>query len=80
LEGLLILVLAALSFGAGYLARSMVSRRRREEFRKWAPYTEAGFLPHANNNAPRAPEPTGDLGQMLSRWEERARSRKRAAN
>jgi hypothetical protein len=44
--GLLILILtAAISFGAGYVTRAAVSRKRRAEYLKWEPYLPPSSRP-----------------------------------
>ncbi|MDA9531978.1 hypothetical protein [Bradyrhizobium sp. CCBAU 25338] len=74
----------AIAFAAGYFARDYVSRKRRAEARRWREYSEPDWL-HANAPAntnelakagTAAPVPTGELGQMLGRWESRARARR----
>lgn len=77
---LLVLLLLLGSFGAGYLTRSMISRQRRAEARRWAPYTQPNWLPSdpANRNE-KAPPARGELGQMLARWHDRALSRRLAS-
>ncbi|WP_246583479.1 hypothetical protein [Bradyrhizobium iriomotense] len=77
----LVMLLAA-AFAAGYFTRAHVSRKRRAEARRWREYTEPDWL---SANAPAntnevtnkaAPVVTGELGQMLDRWESRARARR----
>jgi hypothetical protein len=44
--GLLILILtAAISFGAGYVTRAAVSRKRRADYLKWQPYLPPSSRP-----------------------------------
>jgi hypothetical protein len=75
LQGIVILlVLLAGSYAAGYFTRGYISRRRRENARIWRDYIEPEQQRPANSNRP--PEMHGDLGQMLSRWEDRARARR----
>ena len=77
LQGVLILlVLIGLAYGAGYYTRDHISRRRRERARIWKNYTEPAWLQPANTNQPSPKLAHGDLGQMLGRWEDRARSRR----
>jgi hypothetical protein len=79
-----LLMLLAIAFAAGYFTRDYASRKRRAEARRWREYTEPGWLhaaapantnEAANTNAV-APPATGELGQMLDRWESRARARR----
>ena len=79
-----LLILLAIAFAAGYFTRDYASRKRRAEARRWREYTEPGWLRAAapantneiaNTNAA-APTSTGELGQMLDRWESRARARR----
>jgi len=79
-----LLMLLAIAFAAGYFTRDYASRKRRAEARRWREYTEPGWLRAAapantneiaNTNAA-APASTGELGQMLDRWESRARARR----
>lgn len=83
--GVVVLVLLlGIAFAAGYFTRDHVSRKRRAEARRWREYTEPDWL---RANAPAntneianinriAPPATGELGQMLDRWETRARARR----
>ncbi|OKO87978.1 hypothetical protein AC629_12120 [Bradyrhizobium sp. NAS80.1] len=83
--GVVVLVLLlGIAFAAGYFTRDYVSRKRRAEARRWREYTEPDWL---KANAPAntneianinriAPPATGELGQMLDRWETRARARR----
>lgn len=79
-----LVILLAFAFAAGYFARDHVSRKRRAEARRWREYTEPDWLSAntpANTNEiskPGAAVPgvTGELGQMLNRWESRARARR----
>ncbi|RXH02201.1 hypothetical protein [Bradyrhizobium vignae] len=79
-----LVILLAIAFAAGYFTRDHVSRKRRAEARRWREYTEPDWL---SANAPAntneitnartaAPAVTGELGQMLNRWENRARARR----
>ena len=71
-------LLLLLSFGAGYLTRDIISRRRRAEARRWAPYTQPNWLPaHPANHNKKAHTLQGELGQMLNHWDQRARARRR---
>ena len=81
-----LIMLLAIAFAAGYFTRDYASRKRRAEARRWREYTdsEPGWLranaPANTNEAARtkaaAPVATGELGQMLDRWENRARARR----
>ncbi|WBL76781.1 hypothetical protein I3J27_27700 [Bradyrhizobium xenonodulans] len=87
MQGVVVLViLLGIAFAAGYFTRGYMSRKRREEARRWRSYAEPDWLrarPPANTNevtainqmAPPAPA-NGELGQMLDRWENRARARR----
>ncbi|MGT2435267.1 hypothetical protein ACU4GH_04575 [Bradyrhizobium betae] len=80
-----LVIALAIAFAAGYVTRDLVSRRRRAEARRWREYTEPGWLranAPANTNEVAAAQQTalpptanGELGQMLDRWERRARAR-----
>ncbi|MBR0952479.1 hypothetical protein [Bradyrhizobium canariense] len=81
-----LVLLLGIAFAAGYFTRDHVSRKRRAEARRWREYTEPDWL---SANAPAntneiaiagnaAPVATGELGQMLNRWESRARARRTA--
>lgn len=82
----ILIVLLGIAFAAGYVLRDLKSRRRRAEARRWSDYSEPDWLaarPPANTNELTAanriagPAPaTGELGQMLDRWETRARARR----
>jgi hypothetical protein len=74
-------LLLGIAFAAGYFTRDFVSRKRRADARRWRGYTQPDWLPAAapantneigSTNAPA----TGELGQMLNRWESRARARR----
>nr|WP_249809681.1 hypothetical protein [Bradyrhizobium sp. 139] len=79
-----LVIALAIAFAAGYFTRDFVSRKRRAEARRWREYTVPGWLraaAPANTNEVAAgnaalPPATGELGQMLDRWESRARSRR----
>lgn len=75
LASIVLFLLLSTSFGAGYLTRDLISRKRRAEARRWAPYVQPDWLPSqpANHNQT---APIGELGQMLARWDERKRSRR----
>jgi len=81
-----LIVLLGIAFAAGYVTRELISRKRRAEARRWRGYEQPDWL---NANAPAntndvtatnrmaAPAPTtSELGQMLNRWETRARARR----
>ncbi|MDN4999368.1 hypothetical protein ACFQZO_00550 [Bradyrhizobium sp. GCM10027634] len=81
-----LIILLAIAFAAGYFLRDLMSRKRRADARRWRGYVQPDWLnaqPPANTNeitatnkmAPPAPA-TGELGQMLDRWENRARMRR----
>nr|WP_249797697.1 hypothetical protein [Bradyrhizobium sp. 199] len=76
-------VLLGVAFAAGYFTREFISNKRRAEARRWREYNEPDWLPAnapANTNIASAvtaiPVVTGELGQMLDRWETRARARR----
>ncbi|WP_439362017.1 hypothetical protein [Bradyrhizobium sp. DASA03007] len=78
-----LVILLAIPFAAGYFTRDYVSRKRRAEARRWREYTEPDWLsahaPANTNeitNAGASVVTTGELGQMLNRWESRARARR----
>jgi hypothetical protein len=83
---IILIVLLGIAFAAGYFTRELISRKRRAEARRWRGYAQPDWLnanAPANTNevtatnkiAPPAPA-TGELGQMLGRWENRARARR----
>jgi hypothetical protein len=78
LAGLLILIaLLALAFAAGYFTRDYISRQRHERARALKNYIVDEPPTPANTNAEfRGNKPNGDLGQMLQRWDSRAKARK----
>lgn len=76
-----LLMLLAMSYAAGYFTRDYVSRRRREQARRWKDYAEPEAPHPANSNEAIPPSEAvagqlSDLGRMLDRWEGRARARK----
>ncbi|SCB46933.1 hypothetical protein GA0061098_101224 [Bradyrhizobium shewense] len=81
---IVLIVLLGIAFAAGYFTREFISNKRRAEARRWREYTEPDWLPAkapANTNEiPSAitaiPVVAGELGQMLNRWESRARARR----
>jgi hypothetical protein len=81
-----LVIALAIAFAAGYFTRDLASRKRRAEARRWREYTEPDWLSAsapANTNevanaGKAAPVATGELGQMLDRWESRARARRTA--
>nr|WP_210268404.1 hypothetical protein [Bradyrhizobium liaoningense] len=83
-QAVVLVVLVSFAFAAGYFTRDHVSRKRRAEARRWREYTEPDWLAaHAPANTNEivkagtaAPVATGELGQMLNRWESRARARR----
>ncbi|WP_246820703.1 hypothetical protein [Bradyrhizobium iriomotense] len=79
-----LIMLLAIAFAAGYFTRDYLSRKRRAQARRWREYTEPDWLsaaaPANTNEVAKkaAPVATGELGQMLDRWESRARARRAA--
>lgn len=77
-----LIMLLAIAFAAGYFTREYASRKRRAEARRWREYAEPDWLSAAapaNTNEltnKASPVATGELGQMLDRWENRARARR----
>ncbi|KYG24272.1 hypothetical protein SE92_31745 [Bradyrhizobium sp. AT1] len=81
---IVLIVLLGAAFAAGYYTRDYISSKRRAEARRWREYAEPDWL---NANAPAntneiasaitaVPVVNGELGQMLTRWETRARARR----
>ena len=70
---LILLALLGVAYAAGYYTRDYISRRRRERAR-----TEPEWPRPANTNRASPKLAHGDLGQMLTRWEDRARVRRSA--
>lgn len=79
IQGVIVLViLLGIAFAAGYFTRDYKSRKRRAEARRSSNYIQPDWLNPtvaANTNETRSPA-TGELGQMLDRWENRARARR----
>jgi hypothetical protein len=80
LDLVVVVVLIGVAFAAGYFTRGYVSRQRRAEARRWREYAQTkpewlGPAAAANTNEAAAPV-SGELGQMLTRWESRARARR----
>lgn len=81
---IVLIVLLGIAFGAGYFTREFISSKRRAEARRWREYIEPDWLPAnapANtseiaNAITAMPVVAGELGQMLNRWEGRARARR----
>jgi hypothetical protein len=74
---LVLLALLGAAYAAGYYTRGFISRKRREHASMWKNYIEPAQPQPANTNqAPPNKIPHGDLGQMLNRWEDRARLRR----
>lgn len=75
----ILIVLLGMAFAGGYLTRDLISRKRRAEARRWRGYAQPDWFdakPPANTNE-NPPVPTvGELGQMMNRWETRARARR----
>lgn len=79
-----LLIFLAMAYGAGYLTRAHVSRRRHEQARRWKDYVDLEQPQPANTNdasplTQMIPAEFGELGRMLDRWENRARARRSAA-
>lgn len=80
----ILIVLLGIAFAAGYFTRDQISRKRHAEARRMRGYAKADWdraTAPANTNEiastrPAAPVATGELGQMLNRWETRARARR----
>ncbi|MFB6447161.1 hypothetical protein [Bradyrhizobium tunisiense] len=81
---IVLIVLLGIAFAAGYFTREFISNKRRAEARRWREYSEPDWLPAnapANTNEiasaiTTVPVVNGELGQMLNRWETRARARR----
>jgi hypothetical protein len=73
---LILLALLGAAYAAGYGTRSYISRRRRERARVWKDAIEPERPQPANTNQAPVEMAHGDLGQMLNRWEDRARLRR----
>jgi hypothetical protein len=78
-EAAVVLVaLLGIAYAAGYFTRDFISRKRRADARRSHGYTQPDWLraaaPANTNETP--PLAVGELGQMLDRWETRARSRR----
>jgi hypothetical protein len=81
---IVLIVLLGIAFAAGYFTREFISNKRRAEARRWREYSEPDWLPAnapANTNEiasaiTAVPVVNGELGQMLNRWETRARARR----
>jgi hypothetical protein len=73
---LVLLALLGVAYAAGYFTRGYISRRRRERTRIWKNYIEPEPPQPANTNQAPLHMTHGDLGQMLDRWEDRARRRR----
>ena len=79
-----LVLLLGIAFAGGYFTRDYVSRKRRAEARRWREYSEPDWLSantaaNANDIAiagKATPVATSELGQMLNRWESRARARR----
>ncbi|TYO63542.1 hypothetical protein FXV83_26935 [Bradyrhizobium hipponense] len=78
LAAVVLFLALAIAFAAGYFTRDFLSRKRRAEARRWREYTQPDWLPAAApaNTNEIVPPATGELGQMLNRWESRARARR----
>ncbi len=76
---IILIALLGIAFAAGYFTRDLISRKRRMEARRWRSYVEADWVhatAPANTNETQPTPATGELGQMLNRWESRARARR----
>jgi hypothetical protein len=80
---IVLIVLLGAAFAAGYYTRDYISSKRRAEARRWREYAEPDWLPTAPANTNEIasaitaiPAVNGELGQMLNRWETRARARR----
>jgi hypothetical protein len=78
---IVLIVLLGIAFAAGYFTRDHISSKRRAEARRWREYSEPDWLSanapaNTNEIASAIPAVTGELGQMLTRWESRARARR----
>jgi hypothetical protein len=73
-----LLVLLGIAYAAGYFTRDFQSRKRRAAARRSGGYAQPDWLsPTVPANTNETPSPAlGELGQMLDRWESRARSRR----
>jgi hypothetical protein len=76
LDVLALLALVGVAYAAGYYTRERASRKRREHARIWKNYIEPERPQPANTNQAPPNMTHGDLGQMLNRWEDRARLRR----
>jgi hypothetical protein len=76
LEVLIVLALLGVAYAAGYYSRDRISRRRREHARVWRNYVEPDPPQPANMNQAPLKATHDDLGQMLNRWQDRARVRR----
>jgi hypothetical protein len=73
----ILIVLLGIAYAAGYFTRDLISRKRHAEARRSRGYAQPDWVaaPPANTNEVSRPA-VGELGQMLDRWETRARSRR----
>ena len=73
-----LIVLLGTAYAAGYVTREFKSRKRRAAARRSGGYTQPDWLsPTVPANTNDTPLPAlGELGQMLDRWETRARTRR----
>jgi hypothetical protein len=63
----LLAISLVISFAAGFMTRDYISRRRRDETRRWSNYIRSSHPPHANSNLS-MPKIASDLGKLLSRY------------
>ncbi|WP_426414113.1 hypothetical protein [Bradyrhizobium ganzhouense] len=73
-----LIVLLGIAYAAGYFTRDFKSRKRRADARRSGRYIQPDWLsPTVPANTNETPLPAiGELGQMLDRWETRARLRR----
>jgi len=74
----ILIVLLGIAYAAGYFTRDLISRKRHAEARRLRGYAQPDWVsatPPANTNEVSRPA-VGELGQMLDRWETRARARR----
>ena len=76
----ILIIMLGIAFAAGYFTRDHMSRKRRAEARRWRGYAQQPdwltAKPPANTNETLPAPAVGELGQMLDRWESRARARR----
>ena len=74
----ILIVLLGIAFAAGYFTRDLISRKRHAEARRSRGYAQPDWVNAAApaNTNDVSPPAVGELGQMLDRWESRARARR----